>query len=91
MINKSELQSIISKYYLGGLIESVRWVTNDKHLNISFDSPNREMKGTITHKDFPLDDSEIGIADTNKLTKLLAITSGLIQIRLESTHKVYTN
>jgi hypothetical protein len=90
MINKSELQSIISKYYLGGLVESVRWITEDNQLNISFDSPNREMKGKITHKDFPLDNSEIGITDTNKLTKLLAITSGLIQIKLESTHKVFT-
>ena len=33
-INKPELQSVISKYYLNGLIESVKWDIKDKHLSI---------------------------------------------------------
>ena len=34
MINKSKLQSIISKYYLNGLVQSVRWVTKNNKLSI---------------------------------------------------------
>jgi hypothetical protein len=32
MINKNELQSTISKYYLNGLVESVKWTTEDNAL-----------------------------------------------------------
>jgi hypothetical protein len=90
MINKSELQSIISKYFLGGLNEAVRWEVSDKKLNISFKSPNKEMIGKICHKNFPLNNCEIGITDTSKLNKLLAVTTGLIELKLDSINKVFT-
>ena len=34
MIAKNKLQSIISKYYLGGKVESVKWVVNDGTLRV---------------------------------------------------------
>ena len=43
MINKSKLQSIISKYYLNGLVQSVRWVTEGNKLSISFTSENKDI------------------------------------------------
>ena len=90
MINKSELQSVISKYFLGGLVEAVRWEVEDEQLNINFKSPNKEMIGNIVHKNFPLQNCEIGITDTNKLNKLLAVTTGLIELKLDSVNKVFT-
>jgi hypothetical protein len=36
MINKADLVSIISKYYLNGLIESVKWEIEDQNLTIKF-------------------------------------------------------
>ena len=36
MINKVELQSIISKYYLNGLVEAVKWDVKSNKINIKF-------------------------------------------------------
>ena len=90
MINKSDLLSIISKYFLNGLIEAVRWEVVNKELTINFKSPNKEMIGKIQYKDFPLQNCEIGITDTNKLNKLLSVTSGLIEISLIAANKIFT-
>ncbi len=36
MINKGELQSTISKYNLGGMIDAVKWTVQNKHLTIKY-------------------------------------------------------
>jgi hypothetical protein len=77
MISKLDLQSVIEKYHLNGLIENVKWeVSKDKQLTINFMSPSREMLGKVTYNKFPLPESAIGINNTTQLDKLLAITSG---------------
>jgi len=90
MIQKLELQSVISKYFLNGLIESVKWVVKDNTLTIDFNSPNREMIGQVIHSNFPLPDSEIAIYNTSQLNKLLAITTGLIEMKLTANNKIFT-
>ena len=65
MISKLELQSVIEKYHLNGLIENVKWEINkNKQLTINFMSPTREMLGRVTYTDFPLLESSIGISNT---------------------------
>ena len=72
MISKLELQSVIEKYHLNGLVESVKWVINkNKQLTIDFTAPSRELIGTVTHNNFPLPESEVGIKDRSIYTKLL--------------------
>ena len=44
MINKLQLQSIISKYYLN-VNESVKWETKDNKLKIDFMSPTKDVIG----------------------------------------------
>ena len=41
MINKLDLTGIISKYYLNGLVEAVKWEIKDNHLSIKFTAPDR--------------------------------------------------
>ena len=77
MISKLELQAIIEKYHLKGLIENVKWeIDSNKKLTINFMAPTREMIGSLTYDEFPLPESEIGINNTTQLDKLLSITSG---------------
>jgi len=77
MISKLELQAIIEKYHLKGLIENVKWeIDSNKKLTVNFMAPTREMIGSLTHNGFPLPESEIGISNTTQLDKLLSITSG---------------
>ena len=90
MINKNELQSTISKYYLNGLVESVKWTIEDNALEIDFQSPNKDMIGRVKHTNFPLEDSEIAVYDTSKLNKLLGIASGEVVLELEKQQSIYT-
>ena len=90
MINKITLQSVIGKYYLNGLVESVKWTTENNALEIDFQSPNKDMIGRVKHTNFPLEDSEIAVYDTSKLNKLLGITSGEVVLELEKQQSIYT-
>jgi len=90
MINKNELQSTISKYYLNGLVESVKWTIEDNALEIDFQSPNKDMIGRVKHTNFPLENSEFAVYDTSKLNKLLGITSGEVVLELEKQQSIYT-
>ena len=88
MINKSLLTSVISKYYLNGLNNQVKWRIKDNTLTIYAGEAGRVCK--VEAKNFPLEDSELGIFDTNKLSKLLSITSGDLMVSLEKMKSVYT-
>ena len=89
MINKLDFQSIVNKYYLGEN-ESVKWVIKDNHLTIDFMSPNQEVIGKVQCLDFPLQDSELAIFDTKKLTSLINITSGKLLLELEQQKAIFT-
>ena len=88
MINKSTLTSVISKYYLNGLNNQVKWRIKDKQLTIYAGEPGRVCK--IQHKNFPLEDAELGVFDTHKLSKLISITNGDLMVSLEKIKAVYT-
>ena len=89
MINKGELQTIISKYNLGGMIDAVKWTVKDKQLIIKYNAPTKDMIGEIVHTKFDLEDSEFAVYNTSQLDKLLAITSGDINLQLERTGKIF--
>ena len=91
MISKVQLQSIIEKYHLNGLIENVKWCINgDKTLTINFMAPTREMIGEVVYNGFPLPESEIGISNTTQLDKLLSITSGDLMLDYAKEGKIIT-
>jgi hypothetical protein len=90
-MTKLELQSIIEKYHLDGLVENVKWIINkDKSLSIDFTSPSREMIGSVVYNDFPLPESSIGINNTSQLYKLLSITTDDLILDLSKEQKVIT-
>ena len=88
MVNKSTLTSVISKYYLNGLNNQVKWRIKDNQLTVYAGSNGRVCK--VQHNNFNLEDAELGIFDTHKLSKLLSITSGELNISLEKIKAVYT-
>jgi hypothetical protein len=90
MVNKSKLQSIISKYYLNGLVQSVRWLTKNGKLSISFVSENKDIAGDLVCEVSPLEDSEIAIFDTAQLNKLISVTNGELLLSLEKEHKIFS-
>ena len=88
MINKNTLTSVISKYYLNGLNNQVKWRIKDNQLTIYAGELGRVCK--IEHSNFPLEDSELGVFDTHKLSKLISITSGDLMVSLDKIKSVYT-
>jgi hypothetical protein len=90
MIQKFELQAVINKYYLNGLVESVKWEIKNKKLSIKYTSPTKEMIGEVTHSNFPLEDSNVGISNTSQLLKLRGITGGEVMINYIKNNKVFT-
>ena len=88
MISKNQLTSTISKYYLNGLNNQVKWRIKDNTLTIYAGESGRVCK--VELRNFPLEDSELGIFDTNKLNKLLSITNGDLQLSLEKLKAIYT-
>lgn len=88
MVNKSTLQSVISKYYLNGLNNQVKWRIENNNLIIYAGESGRVCK--IVLNNFPLEDAELGVFDTNKLNKLISITNGDLMISLEKMKAIYT-
>ena len=88
MISKNQLTSIISKYYLNGLNNQVKWRIKDNQLTIYAGEAGRVCK--IVHENFPLEDAELGVFDTHKLSKLISITNGDLMVSLEKMKAIYT-
>jgi hypothetical protein len=91
MIAKNTLQSIISKYYLGGKVESVKWVVDDGKLHIDFMAPTKDMIGRLSCNNFPLSENGIlAIFNTSQLNRLLNVLAGDLILDAERTKSVLT-
>ena len=91
MIAKNTLQSIISKYYLGGKVESVKWVVEGGNLSIDFMSPTKDMIGKLVAKNFPITtEGTLAIFNTSQLNRLLNVLSGDLMLDAEKTKAVLT-
>ena len=79
-IEKNILQSIISKYHLGGIIEAVKWEIKQNNLTINFNLPSGEMIGNIIYNEIGIDDTDICINNTSQLIKLLNVINENITV-----------
>ena len=91
MIAKNKLQSIISKYYLGGKVESVKWNIEGGNLTIDFMAPTKDMIGKLTAKNFPItQEGTLAIFNTTQLNRLLNVLAGDLVLDAEKTKAVFT-
>lgn len=88
MIHKNKLLSFISKYYLNGLSNQVKWRVKDGKLLVYAGEAGRVCRVELDN--FPLQDGEMGIFDTHKLSKLISITSGELMITVDKIKSVLT-
>ena len=65
-MNRTYLDSFISKYHLGGLISNTIWKIKDNELSTTFTTDGKEMLGTVKFNDFKEPDAELGIIDTER-------------------------
>lgn len=72
-MEKARLNRFVSKYSLGGLVESVKWSADTGVLKTQFISDDKSVLGNVTMSDFKQKDTEFGVYDTTKLVKMLAV------------------
>ena len=91
MIAKNKLQSVISKYYLGGKVESVKWNIEGGTLTIDFMAPTKDMIGKLTARDFPItQEGTLAIFNTTQLNRLLNVLAGDLVLDAEKVKAVFT-
>ncbi len=81
---KSNLISIINKYYLNGLCESVKWNVKDKELTINAVLTTKNAITKLTCNNIGIEDSELCIFNTTQLLSLLSITDDFLELKVES-------
>ena len=89
MIAKTQLQSIIAKYFLGE-IEQIKWEIEDNHLNINFITPSNMVLGSVKCNDCVFEDDELAIYNTKKLANLISICNGDLLLDLERQKEIIT-
>jgi|TARA_B110000858_G_scaffold120303_1_gene137378 hypothetical protein len=89
MIAKQQITSLISKYYLG-TNETVKWVINNNNLEINFESPSKDVRGSVICSDFQLENTTLGIYETKKLSALLSMCQGELLLELEKVNTIST-
>lgn len=81
-MNKEILLSFMSKYNLGGAVESVIWNIEKNSLKTDFLLPDKSLKGEVLLKDFQYDDAKFGIYETTQLNKMLGVVEDECEIKL---------
>ena len=80
---RSALETFVSKYHLGGLINSVAWHLEGKKLTTRFVSDSRALLGNVTFDGFEHDkEFEVGVYDTAKFSKMLAILDDDVKVKV---------
>lgn len=87
-MEKAKLLSFISKYSLGGSVESVIWGLQDNSITTNFVSSDKTLKGTVSMNDAEIDTSmaEVGIYTTSQLVRMLSILDDDIKVTITDTN-----
>ena len=89
-MNKSTFISLVNKYFLKGEIQTVKFSITNGKLSIKFQTPTKEMLGDLPFDNFPLEDSEFVIYDTEQLLRLVNIVDSDLKFTLIKTHTIPT-
>ncbi len=85
-MNRTYLDSFISKYYLGGLISNTIWKVRDNTLSTSFTTEGKEMLGTVKFNEFTQPNADLGIVDTERLMRILSVLNGKCTLDYQTVH-----
>lgn len=89
-MQKYKLVNFIQRYNIGGIVNSVCVTSKDKTLSTRFISDDRSAIGYVNEYEFNMDDSTVGIFDTDQLLRMLHILNDDIAIDLVGNDDQYT-
>ena len=84
-MNKSKLTRFISKYHLGGTVNSVILNSKNNKLSTRFISGDKSLLGELSMENWDFEDSTLGVYDTEKLVKLLSVLDEDVSMSVVST------
>jgi len=82
VMNKAILEKFISLYNLGGNVNSVMLRVKNNQLTTEMTSPDRNLIGSVVLNSFEFSDADLGISDTEKLTKMLGVLDRNLTVTL---------
>lgn len=80
-MEKSKLINFISKYHLGGLVNSVAWNSNGS-LSTKFISDDKCVVGEVRLNNFNSENSKFGVYQTDLLIKLLSVLGNTVNLQI---------
>ena len=83
-MEKAKLSRFIQKYYLSGLVESVKWEISNNSLSTSFVSDDSSVVGTVKMNGFDSPNIVLPVYDTSKLNKLMSVLGNDVSIDYHS-------
>ena len=83
-MQKSKLDRFISKYNLGGNVNSVKWVSKDNTLSTTFVTADKSLMGNVSVEKFDFENAELGIYTTDQLQRLLSVLGEDVNMDLSS-------
>ena len=81
-MQKSKLDKFISKYNLGGNVNSVKWKSSGDSLTTSFVTPDKSLLGNVKVDKFQFEDAELGVYQTDQLKSLINVLGDDISLDL---------
>jgi len=81
-MNKHSLNRFIEKYHLNGNCSSVVINSKDKKLSTRFITGDKNLLGELTMTGWNFEDVDLGVYNTEQLTKLLSVLSDDITLNL---------
>jgi len=79
-MKKTSLEGFISRYNLGGEIESVKIVSDKAGMSVKFISDDKTLLGTVTSEDTEFANGEFGVYTTSQLKNLLGVLDANINV-----------
>lgn len=81
-MDKSKFVSFLSKYTLGGVIQSVKLETEGGALCTKFMADDNTLMGDVRLKNFPVSVPEIGIYNTETFSKMVSVLGNDINVHV---------
>ena len=81
-MQKTKLDRFISKYNLGGNVNSVKWKSDGNSLSTSFVTPDKSLLGNVKVDNFQFEDAELGVYQTDQLKSLIGVLGEDVSLNL---------
>lgn len=81
-MNKADLTKFVELYNLGGIVESVKLVSDGNALSTHFRNDTKTLVGYVTSTALKIEAGEYGINDTAQLRRMLSVLDDVIEIEV---------